>query len=144
MKRLDKICLLMVLGWTSCAGAKECAGLVALKGQLSSSVQSSYQTSPAKALPACTASVGVYDKVMRRAKRGGTRLEDEKPFDRAEAEANLRAALSDPAVKTRLAELHREVKDDNTRLFFEAAIFDEESFYGARDLRIQELQQRLP
>lgn len=148
MKRLAKICLLVSLGWVGCAGAKDCIGLRELQNQkprvasIAKNASSVLQRNVSQA-PACSALQGVLTQVTNYEKRGGRRLEEEKPLDPAEAQADLRTALGDPALKSRLDALQREIKDDNTRLFFEAAVFDEEGHYGARDLRIQELQQRL-
>lgn len=148
MKRLAKICLLLALGWAGCAGAKDCIGLRELQNQkprvasMAKEASSVLERNVAQA-PACSALQGVLTQVANNEKRGGRRLEEEKPLDPAEAQADLRTALDDPALKSRLAALQREIKDDTTRLFFEAAVFDEEGHYGARDLRIQELQQRL-
>jgi hypothetical protein len=149
METLVKICLVIVLGWVNCAAGKDCVGLVELQNQnppstsLMKNILSLFRSDMVQTLPACSAANGVLNKVNNHTVRGGTRLETEKPLDPAKAQANLQAALSNPSVKGRLAELQRIVKDDNTRLFFEAAIFDEEGYYGARELRIQELQQRL-
>jgi len=148
MKHMEKLLLLMLMGWSGGASAAECVGLIQLRSQFASQqaladrVVSAY-AGPAQGLPSCTSSRSVLAKMLGNVKRGGTRLEEEKPYDPIAARANLQQALSDPAIKNRLTELKGEVKDEDTRLFLEAAIFDEEGFYEARELKIRELQQRL-
>lgn len=136
--------LLLLLGAASGAGARECSGLLDLHRQsaMAVKIQSAYGGS-GQTLPGCSSSRSVLAKLMGDVKRGGTNLEPEKPFDPVTAQANLQEAMNDPEIKKRVAELQGEIKDEDTRLFFEAALFDEEGFYGARDLRIQQLQQRL-
>ena len=140
-----KFCLLVLLGTMSGVGARECAGLADLRSQyaFAARIQSAYGGTGSQALPGCSSSRSVLAKLMGNVKRGGTNLEPEKPFDPVAAQANLQEAMNDPEIKQHLAELRVEIKDEDTRLFFEAALFDEEGFYGARDLRIQQLQQRL-
>lgn len=91
----------------------------------------------------CSSLTSVADKLIHRDKTSGKRLEKEKPFDPKEADANLKTALADPAIKARLNKLKQAVPDENGRLFLEAAIFDEEGYYPARELRIQQLLEKM-
>ena len=82
-------------------------------------------------------------RVVSREKTGGRKLEPDKPLDLKKAQANLEAALKDPEIKARVDKARAEIKDENVLIAYEAAVFDEEGYYDARDLRIQQLQQRL-
>jgi hypothetical protein len=85
----------------------------------------------------------VLDSVVNTRKTGGRKLEEDRPFNSGEAQANLAEAQGDPAVSQRLQQVRKEVPDSNQRLVYEAAILDEEGYYSARDLRIRQLQQQL-
>jgi phage terminase small subunit len=80
---------------------------------------------------------------VNREKTGGRKLEPEKPLDPKKAQANLEAALKDPAIRARLDNARAEIKDENVLLAYEAAVFDEEGYYDARELKIQQLLQQL-
>lgn len=85
----------------------------------------------------------VLSSVAKIHKPGGRKLEEDRPFNPQEAQANLAEAQSEPLVKKRLEQIRKNVPDANQRLLYEAATFDEEGYYGARDLRIRQLQQQL-
>ena len=59
------------------------------------------------------------------------------------AQANLDAALKDPAMKTLFDKARAEIKDESVLLAYEAAVLDDEGYYDARELKIQQLMQRL-
>jgi hypothetical protein len=90
----------------------------------------------------CASLVSVADKIINRKRTGGRKLEGDKPLNVAEAQANLDKALRDPAIRTRVEKLQQQLSDENTRLILEAAIMDEEGYYSARDLLIQQVMQR--
>jgi hypothetical protein len=92
-------------------------------------------------LAACSSLTSVWAKVTKQKKVGGRQLEKERPLNPAEAQANLAAAQKDPAIRARLERAAKEIADPIVRLVYEAAILDEEGFYAARDLKIQQLQQ---
>lgn len=92
-------------------------------------------------LAACSSLTSVWAKVTKQKKVGGRQLEKERPLNPAEAQANLAAAQKDPAIRARLERAAKEIPDPNVRMVYEAAILDEEGFYAARDLKIQQLQQ---
>lgn len=92
---------------------------------------------------ACGSLASVLNKLTNRGTTGGRRLEKDKPLDPTEAQANLDAALQDPEIRTRIEKVRSEIKDENVRLVYEAAIFDEEGYYNARELIIQWLRQKL-
>jgi hypothetical protein len=91
----------------------------------------------------CSSVTSVFAKVIHDNQTSGKRLEKEKPFDAKEAEANLSTALADPAIQARLNKLQQAVPDENARLFLEAAIFDEEGYYSARELRVRQLLEKM-
>ena len=122
--------LLSALGHGS-GHAAECVGLAP-------EVQQANQ-----GLAACSSLTSVWAKVTKQKKIGGRQLEKERPLNPAEAQANLAAAQKDPAIRARLDRLATEIPDQNVRMVYEAAILDEEGFYAARDLKIQQLQQAL-
>jgi hypothetical protein len=84
---------------------------------------------------------GVLKLVIEGKRPGGRSLEANKPLSPGEAQANLDKAMRDPLAKGRIEEMRHQVSDPQLRLLFEAAILDEEGFYGARDLKIGELEQ---
>ena len=64
-------------------------------------------------------------------------------MDLKKAQANLEAALKDPAIKARIDKARADIKDENVLLAYEAAVFDDEGYYDARELKIQQLLQRI-
>ena len=91
----------------------------------------------------CSSLTSVMDKVIHRNRTSGRRLENEKPLNIRDAEANLAAALRTPAILARLEKLKQQVPDEKVRLYLEAAILDEEGYYNARELRIQQLMEKI-
>lgn len=122
--------------------AQRCQGLLEAKATASSAAQAIY-----KALlqtdVACGSINVIVDRTLNRKRTGGRRLESDRPFDEAQAQANLDAALRDAGVKARIEQGRKTITDETALLAYEAAVFDEEGFYGARDLRVQQLQQRI-
>jgi hypothetical protein len=119
------------------AGESSCVGLADLQKQLQANVSSSPLS-----WAGCGSLTNVFKRLLAGKRTGGRRLEGEKPFDMAEAQANVQAALRDPDVVRKLELMRTAVQDENLRLAYEAAIFDGEGFYAARDLRIQQLSER--
>jgi hypothetical protein len=120
------------------AGESSCVGLADLQKHLQANVSSRNV-----AWAGCGSLTSVFKRLVAGKRPGGRRLEGEKPFNPAEAQANVQAALGDADVARKLELMRTEVQDENLRLAYEAAIFDEEGFYAARDLRIQQLSERL-
>ena|SRR5690242_12247329 len=129
---------LFVLFLSTTAGAADCVGVVELQKALSAPL-----TSVLGSLVGCGSLTTVAKKIMSRKRTSGRRLEEEQPLNMSEAQANANAAMKDPTVRRKLEQARREISDEKTRLAYEAAIFDEEGYYGARDLRIQQLSERL-
>jgi hypothetical protein len=117
---------------------ESCVGLTDLQKQLQANVSSNPLS-----WVGCGSLTSVFKRLIAGKRKGGRRLEEDRPFNVAEAQANVEAALRDPEVGRKLERTRSEVQDENLRLAYEAAIFDEEGFYGARDLRIQQLSERL-
>lgn len=140
---MSAIVLLMV-GPTQVFGV-DCKGLKDLNIGLSGPIQQlvSAVKGDSKARADCGSLASVLDRVVNTRKRGGRKLEDERPLDPNEAQANLAQAQSDPAVRRRLEQIRKDISDEPQRLLYEAATLDEEGYYSARDMRIRELQQRL-
>ena len=119
----------------------QCRGLAAVstisKDQLPSLQEK------AKAGGCSSSYASVIGKLMNRETTAGRRLEKARPFNPATAQANVDAALRNPDVRKRIDALRSEVPDETVRLLHEAAVFDEEGFYDARELRIHQLRQRL-
>ncbi|SCX61366.1 hypothetical protein [Nitrosospira sp. Nsp1] len=91
----------------------------------------------------CGSLAAVLHKLPHRSVDGGRRLEKDKLFDPAEAQANMDLALQDPEIRSRIEHIRREIEDENVRLVYEAAIYDDEGYYDARELIIQRLRQKL-
>lgn len=136
--------VLLLVGTTNVFGV-DCKGLKDLNLGSSDPLQQllSAIKGDSKARAECGSLASVLDRVVNTRKRGGRRLEDERPFDPNEAQANLAQAHGDPAVRRRLEQIRKDVPDGPQRLLYEAATLDEEGYYSARDMRIRELQQRL-
>ena len=98
---------------------------------------------PNPSVAPCASLASVLNKLASRGKTGGRRLEDEKPLDPLQAQAELQKALSDPEIRARLEKIREDVQDEDARLVYEAAILDEEGYYDARELKIQQLQRKL-
>jgi len=117
---------------SAAASAEPCVGLEQTQVNAKFKADSS--------LASCSSLKTVMAKIAGRKRTGGRGLEKDKPFNLAEAQANLAAAQKNPTVQERLARVAKEVDDPEARLVYEAAVLDEEGFYAARDLKIQQLQ----
>ncbi|MGV8920085.1 MAG: hypothetical protein ACOH2R_20150 [Pseudomonas sp.] len=144
---LLKLTLAMVLSSTAMAAlGQQCQGLRDLQHQSSGNdAWSSLMQliSGDKEQAECGSLVSVLDNVVNTPKTGGRKLEEERPFNAQTAQADLAKAQADPEVRKRLDKIKKEVTDPTRRLVYEAATFDEEGYYGARDLRIHQLKQQI-
>lgn len=126
------------------AYAKECPGVGSEGGpSFYSMLISALQRTPPPDEISCSSLLSVLDKIKRRDKLAGRRLEKDKPFDPGAAQADMDTALQDPEIKTRIETMHSQIKDQNVRLVYEAAILDEEGYYDARELIIQRLRKKV-
>lgn len=140
---MKRLVALLILGMCCTpALAQKCQGLLEAKAIASSALQAVYQ-----ALLGSDADCGsikvIIGRIVSRERTGGRKLEADRPVDPAKAQANLDAALRDPHVAARITQGRKNITDEAALLAYEAAVFDEEGFYGARDLRVQQLQQRV-
>jgi hypothetical protein len=124
----------------------QCRGLAAVSGyskeQLRAKLSSLGDAAKAGG-PACASFWTVLGKVAGRDTTAGRRLEAERPFNPSAAQANVDKALRDPAVRKRIEALRRDVPDATVRLMYEAVVFDEEGYYDARELRVQQLRESM-
>lgn len=141
---LCAVTLLLLCGTS--AFAQDCKGLQALnlkaKGSTLGNLVSAIMGNKSEPIE-CGSLESVLASVAKTHKAGGRKLEEDRPFNLQEAQANLAEAQSEPLVKRRLEQIRKNVQDANQRLLYEAATLDEEGYYGARDLRIRQLQQQL-
>lgn len=146
MKTLIASVVLVALVALAGPAQAQCRGLAAVSGfskeQLRSNLSSLGDTAKAGG-SACAAFWTVIGKVAGRDTTAGRRLETDRPFNPSAAQANMDKALRDPAVRKRIEALRRDVPDETVRLMYEAVVFDEEGYYDARELRVQQLRQRL-
>ncbi|NUU39291.1 hypothetical protein [Pseudomonas sp. C2B4] len=90
----------------------------------------------------CGSLLSVLDRLTNTRKAGGRKLEEDRPFNAQAAQADLAKAKADPEVRQRLDKINKEVSDPTRRLVYEAAVLDEEGYYSARDLRINQIKQQ--
>jgi hypothetical protein len=146
MKPLSILLTFALAAATHAQAAKKCDGMQALSQGKPTALLDSVQQLVSQGKTGdveCASILAVAKAAFSPHPKAGRRLEDQKPFDPAAAQANLEAAQRDPDTGKRLAELRGQVKDEALLLYMEAAVLDEDGFYPARDLRIQQLQQRL-
>jgi hypothetical protein len=74
---------------------------------------------------------------------GGKKLEPTAPLDRAAAQAELDSALKKPEVQQAIDGIKARVTDEDVRMVLEAAVFDNDGEFRARDLRIAQLRDKL-
>lgn len=122
------------------AMAQDCKGLHDLPNDLTRLVQSVQNEPPQTE---CGSLTLVFDRLASTRKVGGRKLEEDRPFNAQAAQADLAKAQGDPEVRPRLEKIRKEVTDPTRRLLYEAAVLDEEGYYGARDLRINQIKQQL-
>lgn len=141
------LAILFMFAATAANAAEECVGLTSkLK---SNEGASSFSKAVINAIlgyaegPGCSSLTSVMDVVLHGSKTSGRRLEDKKALNVAQAQANLDKALADPSIGARMEKLKQHAPDEKVRLYLEAAILDEEGYYDARDLRVQQLTEKL-
>jgi len=122
--------------------AQKCVGLMQIPPNASSSLIAFFNSFMASN-PPCGSGKAVLNRIVSRDKTGGRKLEPDKPLDTKKAQANLDAALADPAIKARIDKARAEIRDESVLLAYEAAVFDDEGYYDARELRVQQLLQRI-
>jgi hypothetical protein len=133
---------LALSSWCFPADAQKCLGLLEIPKEASGERLAFYKSFFA-ANPPCGSGKVVLSRLVNREKTGGRKLEPDKPLDLKKAQANLDAALKDPGIKALIDKARAEIKDENVLLAYEAAVFDDEGYYDARELKIQQLLQRI-
>lgn len=123
------------------AMAQDCKGLQDLQDPRVASM--AQQTGKDPELTECASLTSVFERLATTRKVGGRKLEEDRPFNAQEAQANLAKAQADPEVRPRLEKIRKEISDPTRRLVYEAAVLDEEGYYSARDLRINQIKQQL-
>jgi hypothetical protein len=130
------LAVLILLGSTSAFG-QECKGLLDLQASISQTLAKNSENVDCGSLTTVMTSATNAKRTL------GRKLEEDKPYDPAAAQANLTKAQADPEVRKTLDKIRKDVPDGPTRWAYEAATFDENGYYGARDLRVHQLQQQL-
>lgn len=140
--RLTAVVIALALSfWSLPADAQKCLGLLEIPKETSGAINAFYKSFFATN-PPCGSGKVVLSRIVSREKTGGRKLEPDKPLDLKRAQANVDAALKDPGIKARIDKARAEIKDENVLLAYEAAVFDDEGYYDARELKIQQLLQR--
>lgn len=128
----------LLAGIASVSAAQDCTGLTKI---LKDAPQQLQAVNPQGA--SCASLTSVMGLVIHRNKTGGRRLEEKKALNVTAAQAEVNKALADSKIRAKVDKLKQQVPDEQVRLYLEAAIFDEEGYYGARDLRVQQLAEKL-
>ena len=145
MKIIQGLAVLM-LGVSGTVMADECRGLLhdtvshsdASGGQLAAmfaELTAIFSRHPANS-EECSSAATVLSKLMNSTVIGGKRLEKPRPLDVTEAQ-------EDAATRDRLNELKSETTDPNVQLLVEAVVLESQGLHSARDLKVQDLRQRL-
>lgn len=122
----------------------ECRGLSDLQSSSPASNELFRAVNADKAPPTdCGTLTSVWGSLMNTGRTGGRKLEEDRPYNPSQAQANYAQAQADPDVRQRLDAVGKEVSDGNLRLLYQAAILDEEGYYGARDMLVRQLRQQL-
>lgn len=91
----------------------------------------------------CSSARTVATQALGRKRNARMQLEDKKPFNASAAQANFDLAMQDPAVQEQLAVANEQLSDPDSLQLYQATVFDAEGYYGARDLVVRQLQQKL-
>lgn len=132
------IIAVFIAGTSSVGAATPCTGLMPLPPKLDGFVSSFLAKKPP-----CGSAKLVLQRIGGRAVAGGRKLEPDKPLDMRRAQQDLDMALRDPEVRKLMEQAEREIPDINVRLAYEASILDDNGFYSARELKLQQLLQRI-
>lgn len=89
--------------------------------------------------PQCGAVLKVLAQLQANTVPGGRKLHEGKPLDRAAAKAELQEARSSPEFTGRLAAALEGVTELNGRLVVEAALLDDEGYFSASRLLMEDI-----
>lgn len=91
----------------------------------------------------CDSLISVWKKLFNRSQIGGRQLEEKQALNPRAAQQEIDQARMDPSLRAELDKIQQSEVDPWRRQLLEAALFDDEGLYLARDLRLQELQGKL-
>jgi hypothetical protein len=91
----------------------------------------------------CSSVVVAVQSLVNESRTGGRRLEPNAGLDRAAAQIEVDSALQKPQVQQAIEAIHHKYSDEEVRLLMEAAVFDEDGSYAARDLRLAQLREKI-
>lgn len=91
----------------------------------------------------CDSLISVWKKLFNRSQIGGRQLEEKQALNPRAAQQEIDQARMDPALRAELDKIQQREPDPWRRQLLEAALFDDEGLYLARDLRLHELQGKL-
>jgi len=91
----------------------------------------------------CSSVVVAVQSLVNPSRPGGRRLEPYAGLDRAAAQAEVDSALQKPEVQQAIEAVHQKYPDEDIRLLMEAAVFDNDGSYAARDLRLAQLREKI-
>ena len=87
----------------------------------------------------CSAVVKVLAQLQANKVPGGRKLHEGKPLDHAAARAELQKARTDPEFAGKLAAASEGVTDRTGRLVVEAALLDDDGYFAARQLLMEDI-----
>ena len=91
----------------------------------------------------CNSVVVAVQSLVNPKRTGGRSLEPYAGLDRAAAQAEVDSALQKPEVQQAVEAIHHKYTDEEVRLLMEAAVFDDDGSYAARDLRLAQLREKI-
>ncbi|MCY1402005.1 hypothetical protein D3C76_393380 [compost metagenome] len=145
--KIPTLCLsVMALLASSGIHAMECKGLDEIRSKSNSAALQQLVKSVASNqddVADCDSVATVMNKAARTDIEAGRKLEEDRPYNASQAQANFAQAQADPDVRQRLDQVGKEVSNRNLRLLYQAAILDEEGYYSARDMLVRQLRQQL-
>ncbi|MCY1336298.1 hypothetical protein D9M69_221010 [compost metagenome] len=144
MKNITTLCATVLLLGAVDASGQDCRDLSATQAGISAESRQMLDTIKSdKPRTECGSLSTVWGSLMSSGRPGGRKLEEDRPYNPSQAQANYAQAQADPDVRQRLDQVGKEVSDGNLRLLYQAAILDEEGYYGARDMLVRQLRQQL-
>lgn len=138
---LRAACAHALLAWACMAAAAAPQAVCPNDKQLDELRSSNFLKAVGSALTGthCSAVVKVLAQLQATKKPGGRKLHEGKPLDRAAAQAELLKARSDPDFTSKLTAVSEGVTDPTGRLVVEAALLDDEGYFAARQLLMEDI-----
>ena len=91
----------------------------------------------------CSSVVVAIQNLVNPTRTGGRGLQPAAALDRNAAQAEIDSALQKAELQQALEAIRQHTTDEDVRLLLEAAVFDENGLYAARDLRLTQLREKL-